>query len=168
MIDPNRKKLLLISIIIIVVALIVGNSIFRTQSARVERLKAKVAQEKQKNRILIGIQKIEDEINSFLPRLLPKKDQDWLRRQATRIANESNVEILSISPKSPQDRGLYVWLPIGMEVECGYHQLGNFISLLESSRNLIWLESLDLTRKEINGKVMGKAKIVVSTFYLKD
>lgn len=167
--EPNRKKLILISAGIGLIAFVVANSIFRNQLVRIENLKAKVAEERTKNRILTQIGGIEKEIASYEPRITPKKDVEWLRRKVTEMADQAQVKIVSITPQAPDEKETYIRLPIRMEVECGYHQLGDFISKLESSKEFIKIDALDLTVKEVErGRTIAKVGLTVSTFYLKD
>ena len=166
--DPDRKKFFVISAVIIMLVLVVANSIFRSQSGRIERLEERITEEREKNRVLIEVRKAEKEIDSYQPRIPLEKDVDWLRREVIRMANESEVKIISINPQSPEVRAQYTRLAIKMEMECGYHQLGDFISKLESSKRFIKIDSLSLDAVEGGGKErIVKAKITVSTFYLK-
>ena len=167
--DPNRKKLLLISVVIIFIALRVASSIFRSQAARSQKLKARVAEERDKNRALAGIGKVEKEIASYQPRIVPERNDEWLRRSVTDMAGQSRVEIVSISPQAPDDKGVYVRLPLRLEVECEYHQLGDFISKMESSEKFIKVDALNrgvIGTKE--GRTIARVSLTISTFYLKD
>jgi len=170
--DPNRKRIFVISAVIIMLALVVANSIFRSQSRRIEGLKAKVAEEHEKNRLLIEIGKMVEEIDSYQPRIPLERDVDWLRREVIRMANESEVKIVSITPKSPEKRHLYTRLAVEMEVECGYHQLGDFVSKLESFKkfiSILKINSLSLYAGAATGaERIAKARITISTFYLKE
>lgn len=172
--DKSRKNVVLISAAIIVVALFLARSIYRGQQARIENLKAKIAEEQAKNRILTEIGKRERGLESYQPLMPPERDVEWLRRRITELADESQVKLLSISPRAPEDRGIYVRLSVEVEVECGYHQLGDFLSRLESSKEFVKLDSIDFRRekaitvKAVEEEAVGKAKLVVSTFYLKE
>ncbi len=167
--DPNRKRIFVISAVIIMLALVVANSIFRSQLGRIERLKAEAAEEHEMNRLLIEIGRAVAEIDSYLPRIPLEKNVDWLRREVTRIAAESEVKIVSITPRSPEKTALYTRLAIGMEVECGYHQLCDFVSKLESSKRFIKIDSLNLdVRRAVGKEGIARARITVSTFYLKE
>lgn len=167
--DPNRKRLLLISAIIIFIALWVANSISRSQAARIQKMKARVAEERDKNRTLAGIGGVEKEIASYQPRIASERNNEWLRRSVTEMADQYRVKIVSISPQAPDDKEVYVRLPLKLEVECGYHQLGEFISRLESSKEFIKVDGLDLTVKEAEeGRMVARVSLIVSTFYLKD
>lgn len=167
--DPNRKRIFVISAVIIMLVLVVANSIFRSQSRRIEGLKAKVAEEREKNRLLIEIGEMVEEIDSYQPRIPLERDVDWLRMEVIRMANESGVKIISITPRSPEKRHLYTRLAVEMEVECGYHQLGEFVSKLESSKRFIKIDSLNLEAGGATGaERIAKASITVSTFYLKE
>ena len=166
--DPNRKRIFVISAVIIMLTLVVANSIFRSQSGRIERLKAEAAEEHEMNRLLVEIGRAVEEIDSYLPRIPLEKNVDWLRREVTRIAAESEVKIVSITPRSPEKKDLYTRLAVGMEVECGYHQLGEFVSELESSKRFTNIDSLKLDAGKVEGaEWIAEARITVSTFYLK-
>ena len=85
------------------------------------------------------------------------------------MARQSRVEITSITPQAPDDKEVYVMLPLKLEVECWYHQLGEFFSRLESSKEFIKVDGLDLKVKEDEeGRMVATISLIVSTFYLKD
>lgn len=75
------------------------------------------------------------------------------------LASQSSVKIQSIFPQrpigSPQAKGgkgpakdaanVYTEIPIQIDAAGGYHQLGTFLSLMESSKKLLGLSSLKIT-----------------------
>ena len=60
-------------------------------------------------------------------------DQTWLVDQINSIAESTGISILSISPDDKKKMGEYLEaITVRIEEECTYHQLGAFMSRLES------------------------------------
>lgn len=167
--DPTRRNLFLISGLIIIFTAVVANSIFQLQTSRLQALKESVVEEESKNRVLAEVGPMEKRIDGYQPRLAHGGDVEWLRSKVIETAHRAQVKIISISPSRQDEKKLYIRVPITAGLECGYHQLGDFISKLESSKQFIKVDSIDLTvEKAEEGASTAKVDLTLSTFFLKE
>lgn len=128
----------------------------REDIARIGQLKKKVAD------LRAGV----DYYQNQLP---GKKEIPSLLENLSQIAKESNVKLLGIQPQPSPDRGeeftVYQEVPIAINAECGYHQLGLFINKLENSARFMKVADIKITGGAKNPRIHN-VKLVISTFVL--
>ena len=172
----KKNTLILIGSLIVFVSLLIARSIYQKQTAEIKNIQKGMAEEQQKGAILTRIAATESIIKKYSQYLPSTEDNRWLLEQLGDIADQTGVSLLSISPRLPKEGDKYVSLSVDAEIRCDYNQLGNFISKLESSPQLIRLDSLQLTVVRDSGdnvniaaqmKPLARVKLTVSTLYLK-
>lgn len=90
-------------------------------------------------------------IGSYENRLPQKKEIPSLLQYLSEIAAESGVKITSIEPVkeiAPAGSKDYTEIPIALSAKCGYHQLGTFISKLESSPRFMKVSNIKISRNQ--------------------
>ncbi|MFH1837469.1 MAG: type 4a pilus biogenesis protein PilO [Candidatus Omnitrophota bacterium] len=98
-----------------------------------------------------GLKKDLEEYAESLP---DKKEIPEFLEGMSAIAKVSGVRIISITPaeiKDPDDeksKGFYKEMPITITAESGYHELGSFISNLESGNRVVLIEDLRIQGRE--------------------
>ncbi len=172
----KKNTLILIGSLIVFVSLLMARSIYQKQTAEIKNIQKDIAEEQQKGAVLTRIAVAEGIIKRYSQYLPSTEDNRWLLEQLGDIADQTGVSLLSISPRLPKGADKYVSLSVDAEIRCDYNQLGNFISKLESSPQLIRLDSLQLTVVRDSGdnvniaaqmKPLARVKLTVSTLYLK-
>ena len=172
----KKNALILIGSLIVFVSLLMARSIYQKQTAEIKNIQKNISEEQQKSAILTRIVVAEGIIKRYCQYLPSTKDNRWLLGQLSDIADQTEVSLLSISPRLPKEANKYVSLSVDVEIRCDYNQLGNFISKLESSPQLIRLDSVQLTVVRDSGdnvniaaqmKPLARVKLTVSTLYLK-
>ena len=172
----KKNVFILISSLIVFVSLLMVKSIYQKQTAEIKNIQKDMVEEQQKGALLIRIAATEGIIRRYSQYLSSTKENRWLLGQLSDIANQTGVSLLSISPRLPKEGDKYVSLSVDAEIRCDYNQLGNFISKLESSPQLIRLDGVQLTVIGDSGdniniaaqlKPLAKVKLIVSTLYLK-
>ena len=172
----KKNTLILISSLIVFVSLLMVNSIYRKQTAEIKNIQKDIAEEQQKGAFLTRIAVTENIIKRYCQYLPSAKENRWLLGRLSNIADQVGVSLISISPRLPKEEDKYVSLSVDAEIRCDYDQLGNFISKLESSPQLIRLDDVQLTVIRESGdniniaaqmKPLAKVKLTVSTLYLK-
>ena len=79
--------------------------------------------------------------------------------------NESGLNILSIDLQPENVREFYVELPIRIEVQGGYHDLGSFVSGIAGMPRIVTLHDYDISRPAA-GNVLGM-EILAKTYRYK-
>ena len=94
------------------------------------------------------------------------------------MATKEGVEISSVKPGAPENRGRYTKLYVVMDASCTYYQLGRFISRVESSEKFLRVGNINIKRvdseddfKENTGGFRlfdVKINVTISTIVLKE
>lgn len=87
-------------------------------------------------------------------------DTSLLVESLNQMAKESGLKLTSVSPLDPVRDENYEKLPLRLEAEGGYHELGRFISKVESSAKLIKVSEATIQKNEGILKIL----IVLSVF----
>ncbi len=100
-------------------------------------------------------------------RLAPEQDVVWLLRTVGELANEADIHLSTISPQPPKHRGEFTQVSVSLRLTASYHQLGQFLSRLESAEHLLRVDKLNLSPKASgDGASEADVDLVVSTMYL--
>lgn len=103
----------------------------------------------------------ENELQFVAPDELPA-----LLENLSRLALNSNVKILSLKTGEPQEAGSsgrYTRVPVRMSAVAGTHELGNFLSRLESGKTFFNVEDLKITAQQTDPK-RHQAELVLEVY----
>jgi Tfp pilus assembly protein PilO len=101
----------------------------------------------------------------YRKQLAPEGDVDWLVQEVGRIAQEAEVQLAAISPQRPRDIDGYTHLAVSLKFASSYHQLGHFLSRLESLPHHIRVEELEVTRADSSEQGIA-IQLLLSTLYV--
>ena len=123
--------------------------------------------ETRKSEILRRIVELEGKIGGYRTSLLEKRDAAPLIDAVNRLAEESTLTLISVTPQPPQKQGQYDRLPIEVELQCTYHQLGGFLSRIESSKRFLRVDSVKMEeRRDPNNTAPGLlVTLILSGYY---
>jgi len=93
---------------------------------------------------------LEAKIGKYEKRLSREKEIPMLLESLSKMAKESHVKILSITPgdrslirKKQEKKGsVYEEVPIAITAQCGYHDLGTFINRLENDERYMQVSDI--------------------------
>jgi type IV pilus assembly protein PilO len=122
-------------------------------AAEVEKARRTVATLPQLEREHAELQKRWNEAQELLP---TDKEMARLLTQITQAGQESGVEFDLFKPGAPRPQEFFNENPIEVQVACGYHQLGVFLSRLANLSRLVNVSQLNL--KGHDGKRREKLK----------
>jgi type IV pilus assembly protein PilO len=179
----EKRKYISVVISVILLALIIGNNLYQFQKRKIAYLKTEIKKEESKNRLVREIVLLNKKIGSYEKRLPRQRDVSWLMRKVTQLAKDAQVKIISLKPQAIDRQVGYVRIPLEIKLNCSYHELGGFLSNIESSPEFIRINSLQLisSTQQISETEEEKSKIgaedkykppaislVVSTVYLEN
>ena len=179
---PETKKIsktLILTAVVVIVTLFIGVVfIVIPFLSKNKAFRADILHERDRN-ILIGTVRALDKHLKVYEKRLPKgRGVSWLLSQVSDMASEEGIDISSIKPGTPEKRGLYTKLYVEMDIGSTYHQLGRFISKVESSEKFLRVERINTKRLDENAdfeagdsKVKAfdtKSHIVISMVVLKE
>ena len=117
---------------------------------------------------LIAENKILKERLTELRKQLPQeKEVSVLLKQISELGLRSGLGIIlwKPAPKKPDPEGLYVEIPVAVEVMTGYHQLGAFFSHISRLQRLVNISDIKLdVQKGDRGTARIYAKFMARTF----
>ena len=165
-------------IIILVIVLYLGlffrpkiKEVF-SKLAEASRLKAKVVTTEKDWANIDSLKKQVLQLNKkkdyYEKRLPSKKEIPSILEHLSSAAKELNVKIIEIRPIE-QDKedalsmpSLYYKVPILLRAECGYHQLGRFLSKLESADRFMKISDIEIMAASPKSNIHNVQLIVVT------
>lgn len=169
--DINKYKNQMVNIVIIALSLIIANNIHKAQNRIVESLRAEKEEAIKKGEVLAEINQLEKKIDVY-KKGLTKKDASVLINNINNLARESDIKIVSLRPQEEKDYPAYIQYSFSMVISAlDYHQVGKFVSKLESSPDIYTVDSLNL--RPSTGEVEGvrpsevTADLILSTIFFK-
>lgn len=169
--DKSQKKSTAVFILIIMLAFLIGrNQIYTGNLEKIVVLKKQIKEEKKINEILEETSILEKKLQLHQRRSFPAADPTQLINKISQFAKEANINIGTFDSLSPIDKARYIELPLKMPFSCSYHQLGKFLSLIESNQGTIWVKRLNIEKTSATTpeeERMLKVELTLSGIYLK-
>ena len=114
----------------------------------------------EENKILkVKLQKLKEQLPE-------EKEVSVLLKQISELGLRSGLEILLWKPEARKTGpgGLYVEIPVKVEVLTGYHRLGDFFSHISRLPRLVNISQIKLNRKSQKGRGLIKGTFLARTF----
>ncbi len=144
----SRNKNKIINILFLALSLFVAGKIYSGQLKSRNLLVEKKDRESKKNIILEGINDTVKKIEAYR-KLLGEKDASGVINTVGNIANQTGIKIISIKPIKQERLPEYVKIPYRLELMTeSYHNLGRFLSRLESHADIFMVDTMDLKADE--------------------
>ncbi len=138
---------------------------------KLKTLTAEIAESEEKVKrldALIAENKILKERLAELRKQLPQeKEVSVLLKQISELGRKSGLGIIlwKPAPKKTDPEGLYVEIPVAIEVMTGYHQLGAFFSHISRLQRLVNISDIKLdVKKGVRGATRIYARFMARTF----
>ena len=161
------KASLLSAIIVLAVAGFFGYKIISEHQSEAQRLREQLQQESELGNRQAQLEESLGLVELYRRRLAPGQDVVWLLRTVGELANEADIHLSAISPQPPKHRGDFTQVSVSLRLTASYHQLGRFLSRLESAEHLLRVDKLNLASKASgDGPSEAEVELVVSTMYL--
>lgn len=142
------------SLLLLLVACLVAIKIFQGQNKKIVQLRQINNEQEKKNEILLHLGDLNKRITMY-KESYKLKDSREIINTITNLAQASGVKIISLKPQDrPPERmrargRIYdkIFFNLLIQVD-DYYQISKFISRLENSPMLFFIESLDVRREE--------------------
>jgi Tfp pilus assembly protein PilO len=163
----NRVKDNALNIVAIIIAVIIAFNAFKINEAGLVELKKKAQTEASKSQVLGEIGALENNFTK-LKNKINGKSVDSIIHKVGNFAKESSVELINIRPMQEKKFGIYSRYPFDLQLSAAsYHSIGKFISTLEKSPDLYFIETLNINQGAGNESKVA-AKIVLSTILIEE
>lgn len=167
----SEKKHIIIFVLIVILAFLVGrNGIYKYSVSQINSVESQIEEEEKKNELLKMIGRLDEKWqtykeSSFLtPEITPFLDR------VSQLAKEAEIEIAVFNPLPAIQRECHIELPVSMPLKCSYHQLGRFLSLLESNQEFIGVKELKMQKPTViepKEPIVPTIDLIVSGLYLR-
>ena len=173
----DKRTVLLMSVGVAAISLLTAQRmIIAPHQRQLEHIRATMQEEQELLRVQQGIAKHWPIVKQYQLRLPGVSSPDWLVREVTRLAEQAHLQLQSIDPEMsrPYERGA-TRMAVRIQLESTYHDVGVFLSLLESSPKYIRVEELemhpakglsDITADMDLKHFLTSVRMVLSTLYL--
>lgn len=99
-------------------------------------------------------------------RLAPMPSVDWLVQEIDTIAAATGLRLTRIVPQRPESVDDFTRIAVSLEFSASYHELGTFVSSLESGPHLIHVDSLAIGRAASEEEGTSAMTLLVSAWYV--
>ena len=125
-----------------------NNLLLQPKDRELQQLRTQQDKERQKSESLAKVAQLEQSMDKYNAAFLERHDVSALIEAVNRMGEESGVNLSSVIPLPAEAvEKLYVKLPIQVELHCSYHQLGRFLSRIESASMFIKVEALSIENR---------------------
>lgn len=163
-----NPSLLLAGIGVAVTGLIGYNAVHKPQQRQLGLVRTQVMEEQTRQQAAMGVAELLHQIEQYRKRLPEEPDPSWLVRQVVALAEQSGVQLTTISQEPPQRFEQFTRLAVRVQITATYHQLGTFLDHIERAPQYLRVEQLEVSRSR-SGQAGGQPETVhlmLSTLYV--
>ncbi len=167
-IPKEIQKALLAGVTIFVLILVWGGRfIYEKSNTRLKKLKIQRQRVRLENKVGVKL----DELSKIRKKMTVIQESSRFLAEVAKIAGQLNLKLKAISALPREKRNDFIKLSVSLEVDTTYHELGLFVSKIESSDVFMSIDKL-----ELNSVVTAEnaespqilAKLIISTVTLTD
>ena len=165
---PMNPSVLLAGFGLAITSLIGYNFVHKPQQRQLGLVRTAIVAEQAKQQTLSAIASSLRQMEQYRARLPEEPDPSWLVRHVLSVAEQSGVELTSISQEPLQRFEQYTRLAVRLQVTASYHHLGTFLGRLEQSPVFVRVDDLDVSqsRTSSNRSPAPDISLTLSTFYV--
>jgi len=156
--QPKAKRALIILGTLCLVLFIGIGFIHRPAKGKIALLNKQIKDEEALNALTKSIEDAHRSLTEYRLRRGDNGEVGWLISQATKIARQEGVKILSIEPQNPIINDNFKLVSCKINTESDYDETGAFVSAIESQKEFIRIEKV--------GMVPAKASFTLTGFFL--
>lgn len=139
-----NPKLMIVATGIALVGYVGYHRIHAGQAQQRQLIAAQIAQEIADQDAQRQVAALITDIETYQQRLPQEPDPSWLISKITEAARADGIELTSLSPDNPMDQKTFINLSATFQFQSTYHQLGRFLTQLESSRPFIRVDRVEM------------------------
>ncbi len=149
--EEKYKKLVIGAIIFLLLYFICYKLIYQNAARKAQYYNAKLQEGSVCNKLRKELSALKSEKERYEAMIMHKDDIDGIKNRLSNLAQDSGAKLISINSTSSSgqtssiDYNAYITT---MELECTYHQLGDFISKIENMRPYVKIDKIKLGNLE--------------------
>jgi len=140
------------------------NAIHVPQERAVRLSREQAAEEQATQRMQAEVAALLAEAEQYRKPLAEEPDPAALVRDVVELAQQSGVQLTSISHESPQELPQFTQMTVRLHGTASYHQLGTFLDALERAERFLRVERFEISRAAY--QQAAAIELVVSTLYV--
>lgn len=167
----TQKRDVIIFILVIMLAFLIGyNTIYRYNLNKMDSIKSQINEEKKRNEILEIIDALDKRLRGYQKRSFSAAEITPVLDKISQLAKKCDIEIETFNPQPAISQKHYIEFPLEIPFSCGYHKLGQFLSLIENSQEFLWIKKLEMHKPTVTDPRevrVPKINLKLSGLYLK-
>ncbi|MFH1045395.1 MAG: type 4a pilus biogenesis protein PilO [Candidatus Omnitrophota bacterium] len=167
--DSKKQQELTVFAMVLFLAAIFGyNGVYKYHKGQVDMLKGQIDSEQKKNELLQEMSILDAKLKNYKDRSFVSTEITPLIDKISTFTSESGIDIDTFNPQPLLRREDYIGIALSFPLSCTYHKFGKFMSLLESNKEFIRVESVKIQKPIIvnpQESVLPKFDITVSGYY---
>lgn len=144
-----KKQKVVLPFITFVVTLLIGINVYKAQMVKLELVKQETEEENKVGE-LIKLIKTQDDRFSVYKKIYSLKDPDFIMQEISKLADDSDVRLLSLTPSAIGKSAIFQFLPFSMRIQGSYHRIGKFVEKIEASAYALKIISFQLSESGVS------------------
>jgi len=169
--DISQRKDIIVFALIVILAFLIGhNWIYKSGLNKMYSLNKKLEEEKKENIILGDVGLLNRKLQLYQERSFSTTEITELLDKVSELAKQAGIKIETYNPLPVVYKEQYVELRLEIPLRSEYHKLGEFLSLIESNPEFIWVKGLNMQKSTVTSSKaanMPKIDLTLSGLYLK-
>ncbi len=160
-----RKTLLIAAVIFISLFFFGGRMIYEKNINRI----LKYRQQRKRTELENKVAKQLTELKKIREGMKPIKGSSQFLAEVAKLAGRLNMKLITIAAQPVEKRNEFTKFGVQLEVDTTYHELGNFVSMLESDERIINVDVAKIITTKMTPEGSARINVVLdlSTFALK-
>ena len=159
--DTGHKIVVMTAAIFLLGALAGKHFLIDPDFRTLKDLAGQVTAESHKEEALSRIVDLEKKVKDYDKYFAKADDSSWLIENVNRLAKESGVSLVSMTPQQAETGESFGKLVLRVEARCGYHELGKFASKIESGAYFIKISEVS-AQSQAGGPQGSDKKLAVT------
>ncbi len=162
-----QKSLLAGVTIFLLIFIWCARLMYKTNNTKLNEIKRQHLRVKLENKVGLKL----NELGKIRKKMSVIRESSLFLAEVAKIAGQLNLKLKAISALPREKRNEFIKLAVSLEVDTTYHELGVFVSKLESNEVFMSVEKMDLSSvvtAENAESPQILAKLIVSTITLTD
>lgn len=168
----DKKKDLIVFALVFILAFLLGrNTIYQAGMNRIASKKSEIKEEGKRNEILGAIGILHKRFEALQERSFSTTEITYFLDKVSAAAKKSGIKIENFDPLSAVNTQRYIEMPVKIPLKCEYHQLGEFLALMENNQEFIWVKELSIEKPTVidpREERTPKVNLAISGLYLKE
>ncbi len=146
--DEKQRRILIGALIFLLVFLICYNLTYKNAAKKVMHYKMRFKRVTTQNKLREELSKLDSVKRDYEALIIQKQNIDSFKNELLKLALSSGGKVVSIASVRRPGPVDYNAFSTTLELRCSYHQLGNFLSIIENAEPYIGIKSVRLGSAE--------------------